>query len=74
MCSSDLIDCKITVELANKLTDNIKKIVGVNSYKSKASIARRYVLENMNHDLKLPSTNVLDAALKAFHEIGRAHV
>ena len=62
-----VIDCKITVELANKLTENIKKIVGVNSYKSKASIARRYVLENLNHDLKMPSVNVLDAALKAFH-------
>lgn len=62
-----VIDCKITVELADKLTENIKKIVGVNSYKSKASIARRYVLENLNHDLKLPSTNVLDAALQSFH-------
>lgn len=62
-----VIDCKITVELADKLTENIKKIVGVNSYKSKASIARRYVLENLNHDLKMPSTHVLDAALKAFH-------
>jgi hypothetical protein len=36
-----VIDCKITNELADKLTENIKKIVGVNSYKSKASIARR---------------------------------
>lgn len=62
-----VIDCKITVELADKLTENIKKIVGVNSYKSKASIARRYVLENLNHDLKMPSVHVLDAALKAFH-------
>lgn len=62
-----VIDCKITVELADKLTNNIKKIVNVNSYKSKASIARRYVLENLNHHLKMPSTNVLDAALKAFH-------
>ena len=62
-----VIDCKITVVMADKLTDNIKKIVGVNSYKSKASIARRYVLENLKHDLKMPSTTMLDAALKAFH-------
>ena len=62
-----VIDCKITVVMADKLTNNIKKIVGVNSYKSKASIARRYVLENLKHDLKMPSTSMLDAALKAFH-------
>lgn len=62
-----LIDCKITVELADKLTNDVSKIVKINSYKSKASIARRYVLENIKHSLKLPSPSMMDAALKAFH-------
>ena len=62
-----VVDCLITVEIADKLTMIIQQIVNVNKYKSKASIARRYVLENMNHNLKMPNIHVLDSALQAFH-------
>ena len=62
-----IIDCKIAVIKADELTNNINKIVRINKYRSKASIARRYVLENITHNLKLPSNKMLDAALKSYH-------
>jgi hypothetical protein len=62
-----VIDCKITVQLADKLTKNIQKIVKINKYRSKASIARKYVLENLKNNLKMPSTRLLDCALKSYH-------
>jgi len=62
-----LIDCKITQELANKYTNIINPIVIINKYKSKASIARRFVLENIAHSLKVPSTNLIQRALNAYH-------
>ena len=62
-----IIDCKITKQLADQFTDNINKIVKINKYKSKASIARRYVLENISHSLKLPSPRILQAALNSYH-------
>lgn len=62
-----IVDCKITNEKANEFTKNINKIVMLNGYKSKASIARKYVLENLSHDLKMPAIQVIDSALKAYH-------
>ena len=62
-----IIDCKIAAIKADELTNNINKIVRINKYRSKASIARRYVLENITHNLKLPSNKMLDAALKSYH-------
>jgi hypothetical protein len=62
-----IIDCKIAIIKADELTNNINKIVRINKYRSKASIARRYVLENITHNLKLPSNKMLDAALKSYH-------
>ena len=62
-----LIDCKITQELANKYTKIINPIVIINKYKSKASIARRFVLENIAHSLKVPSTNLIQKALNSYH-------
>lgn len=62
-----VIDCKIAYVKANELTANINKLVGVNQYKSKASIARRYVLENLTKNLQMPSIKLLDCALQAYH-------
>jgi hypothetical protein len=62
-----VIDSKITKELADKLTLNIQKITKINKYRSKASIARKYVLENLKHNLKMPSPKILDCALKSYH-------
>ena len=62
-----IIDCKIAVIKADELTNNINKIVRINKYRSKASIARKYVLENITHNLKLPSNKLLDCALKSYH-------
>lgn len=62
-----IIDCKITKELADKFTDKISPIVRLNKYKSKASIARRYVLENLKHSLKVPSESVIQCALNSYH-------
>lgn len=42
-----IIDSEITKKLADKLTLEINKMVVVNKYRSKASIARKYVLENL---------------------------
>lgn len=62
-----IIDSKITVQLANKLTWNIQKVVGLNNYRSNASISRRYVLENIKKDLEMPSIKMMDVALKTYH-------
>jgi len=62
-----LIDCKITQELAVKYTNVINPIVIINKYKSKASIARRFVLENIAHSLRVPSTNLIQKALNSYH-------
>lgn len=62
-----IIDCKITKELADKLTNNIQKVVKLNNYRSNASISRRYVLENIKHQLKMPNTKLLDCALQTYH-------
>jgi hypothetical protein len=62
-----IVDCKITNVKADELTNNINKIVVLNSYKSKASIARKFILENITHNLKMPAVKVLDCALKAYH-------
>lgn len=62
-----LIDCKITEELADKYTNIINPIVIINKYKSKASIARRFVLENIAHSLRVPSTSLIQKALDSYH-------
>ena len=62
-----LIDCKITKELADKFTNKINPIVKINKYKSKASIARRYVLENLQTSLKIPSIALIQSALNSYH-------
>ena len=62
-----LIDCKITQELADKYTNIINPLVIINKYKSKASIARRYVLENLKTSLKVPSTVLIQKALNSYH-------
>lgn len=62
-----VIDSKIAKIKADELTTNINKVVRLNKYRSNASIARRYVLENINHNLKMPSITLLDKALKAYH-------
>ena len=60
-------DCLITKELADKFTEQINRIVKINKYKSKASIARRYVLENLKRNLKLPNKSIIQAALNSYH-------
>lgn len=60
-------DSKITKELADKFTEKISPIVKLNKYKSKASIARRCVLENLNKQLRLPSLSIIQSALNAYH-------
>ena len=62
-----LIDCKITKELADSFVTKISPIVLINKFKSKASIARRYVLENIAHSLKVPSKQLIQASLNAYH-------
>ena len=62
-----VIDSKIAGIKADELTKNINKIVVINKYRSKASIARKYVLENLKHNLKMPSVKILDCALKSYH-------
>lgn len=61
------IDCLITKELADKHTDKISQVVKINKYKSRASIARRYVLENIKDSLKLPNIRIIQAALDSYH-------
>lgn len=62
-----VIDSKITKLLADKLTKEINKVVIVNKYKSKATIARQYVLENLKKKLDLPDYGLLQASLDCFH-------
>ena len=62
-----IIDSKIAKIKADELTTNINKVVRLNKYRSNASIARRYVLENIKRNLRMPSTAILDKALKAYH-------
>lgn len=62
-----VIDSKIAKIKADELTTNINKVVRLNKYRSNASIARRYVLENIKRNLRMPSTTILDKALKAYH-------
>ena len=62
-----VIDCEITKALADKLTIEINKLVIVNKYKSKASIARKYVLENLKKRLTLPDYGLLQSALDSYH-------
>ena len=60
-------DCLIAKELADQFTLQIEQIVGINKYRSKASIARRYVLENLKHSLKMPNKQIIQSALNAYH-------
>ena len=60
-------DCLITKELADQFTAQINLIVGINKYRSKASIARRYVLENIKHSLRMPNKKIMQSALNAYH-------
>lgn len=60
-------DCKITKELADIFTNNIQKVVKINKYISNASIARRYVLENIKRQLRMPTLKLLDCALQSYH-------
>ena len=60
-------DCKIAVAKADELTDNINKVVVLNKYRSNASIGRKYVLENLKRNLRMPSIKLLDIALKSYH-------
>jgi len=62
-----VIDSEITKLLADKLTKEINKVVIVNKYKSKATIARQYVLENLKKKLDLPDYGLLQASLDCFH-------
>ena len=62
-----IIDSEITKLLADKLTKEINKVVIVNKYKSKATIARQYVLENLKKKLDLPDYGLLQASLDCFH-------
>ena len=62
-----VIDCEITVALADKLTKEINKMVVINKYKSKASIARKYVLENLKKKLDLPDYGLLQSSLDSYH-------
>ena len=62
-----VIDSKIAVVKADELTKNINKVVVLNKYRSNASIARKYVLENIKRTLKMPSTKMLHYALKSYH-------
>jgi len=62
-----IIDSEITKLLADKLTNEINKVVIVNKYKSKATIARQYVLENLKKKLDLPDYGLLQASLDCFH-------
>lgn len=62
-----VIDSEITKGLADKLTKEINKVVIVNKYKSKATIARQYVLENLKKKLDLPDYGLLQASLDCFH-------
>ena len=60
-------DCLIAKELADQFTSDISPIVKINKYKSKASIARRYVLENLKRSLKVPNKTLIQTALNAYH-------
>jgi hypothetical protein len=62
-----IIDCQITKALADKLTIPINELVVINKYKSKASIARKYVLENLKKRLTLPDYGILQASLDSYH-------
>ena len=62
-----IIDSQITKLLADKLTKEINKMVIIHKYKSKASIARKYVLENLKKKLQLPDYGLLQGALECFH-------
>jgi hypothetical protein len=62
-----IVDCEITKALADKLTIEINKLVIINKYKSKASIARKYVLENLKKKLSLPDYGLLQASLDCYH-------
>ena len=61
------IDCKITIEKANKLTNAVHKLTILNKWRSNASISRNYVLSNLSKSLKLPTPKLLDVALKTYH-------
>ena len=61
------IDCKITIEKANKLTNAVHKLTILNKWRSNASISRNYVLSNLSKNLKLPTPKLLDVALKTYH-------
>ena len=60
-------DSMIAKELADQFTLQIEQIVGINKYRSKASIARKYVLENLKHSLKMPNKQIIQAALNTYH-------
>ena len=62
-----IIDSEITKLLADKLTVEINKLVIINKYKSKASIARKYVLENLKKKMQLPDYGLLQASLDCYH-------
>jgi hypothetical protein len=61
------IDCKITIEKANELTNAVHKLTILNKWRSNASISRNYVLSNLAKNLKLPTPKLLDVALKTYH-------